>query len=181
MLEFESSQVSQPLVQLKIAHTFVTKSSQNAGFLTFIGLSPGSGKAQLQRKVSGHVRQYSHFRETFGGDLFRSVLIGRGDSYFEDFWRRLLIAPDKTDQGEITIGARRSFGDCLAVYLRGCDDGKTHKQCCEDTRGPMSHVATEIVSRIRVQYPAAGFRKREGCKEEYAVGRHRKDRDGVGE
>jgi len=37
MLEFESSQVSQPLVQLKIAHTFVTKSSQNAGFLAFIG------------------------------------------------------------------------------------------------------------------------------------------------
>jgi len=124
MLEFESSQVSQPLVQLKIAHTFVTKSSQNAGFLTFIGLSPGSGKAQLQRKVSGHVRQYSRFRETSSGDLFRSVLIGRGDSYFEDFWRRLLIAPDKTDQGEITIGARRSFGDCLAGYLSGCTTGK---------------------------------------------------------
>jgi hypothetical protein len=46
-------------------------------------------------KVSGRVRQYSHFRETFGGDLFRSALIGRGDSYFEDFWRRLLIAQSK--------------------------------------------------------------------------------------
>ena len=38
-----------------------------------------------------------------------------------------------------------------------------------------------IVSRIRVQYPAAGFRKREGREEEYAVGCYRKDRDGVRE
>src|SRR5450755_1300166 len=40
---------------------------------------------------------------------------------------------------------------------------------------------TEIASPFSVQYPAAGFRQRECRDEEYAVGRYRKNRDGVAE
>src|SRR5256885_14857737 len=50
-------------------------------------------------------------------------------------------------------------------------------------RAPLSRKrgAKEVVSCIRVQHPAAGFRKREGCDEEHAIGGDRKDRDRVGE
>src|SRR5438105_4597718 len=41
--------------------------------------------------------------------------------------------------------------------------------------------AKEVVSCIRVQHPAAGFRKREGCDEEHAIDGDRKDRNRVGE
>ena len=74
---FDSSRPSQAAYQLEIVCAKMAESPQNTGFFEFAAVSLDSKNPQLSRENPEGLQpilKYSHFRETFGGDFFRSAL-----------------------------------------------------------------------------------------------------------